>query len=113
MTTILKNGCFSLRELPEFKGYAIYQDYDCIKTLYDTDEERATHIFYQYVKNGFQELDRRKKWVKKGEYAFYTMDDGKKYTIMNINGRLRTFSGFVKEIKTPKELERQFKAEGM
>lgn len=111
MKTIIKNGCFSLKELPEFKGYAIYQDFDCIKTLYDTDEERATHIFYQYVREGFKELDRRKAFIKKGECAFYTNDDGKKYTIFNINGRLRTFTGFVKEIKTPKEFERTFKAE--
>ena len=113
MKTIIKNGKLCLKELPEFKGYAIYGEFDCIKTLYDTDEEHATHIFYQYVRNSFKEMDQRKVYIKRGECAYYTNDDGKKYTIYNINGRLRTFSGFVKEVKTPKEIERKFKTENL
>lgn len=111
MKIILKNGKYKLMELPNFKGFAIYEDYDCVKTLYDTDEERATHIFYQHVRNGFNELDAKKVYIKKSECMYYTNDDGKKYTIYNINGRLRTFSGFVKEIRTPKEIDKKFKAE--
>ena len=113
MRLVLKNGKYKLMELPLFKGFAIYEDFDCIKTLYDTDEERATHIFYQYVRNGFKDLDKKKALIKKGEFAYYTNDDGKKYTIYNINGRLRTFSGFVKEVKTPKEIEQKFKTENL
>jgi hypothetical protein len=52
-------------------------------------------------------------YIKRGECAYYTNDDGKKYTIYNINGRLRTFSGFVKEVKTPKEIEQKFKTENL
>lgn len=111
MKVILKNGKFKLVELPDFKGFAIYEDYECIKTLYETDEERATHIFYQYVRNGFKELDQKKVWLKLGEFMYYTIDDGKKYTVYNMGGRLKTFSGFIKEIRTPKEIERKFKVD--
>lgn len=111
MKIVLKNGKFKLMELPDFKGFAIYREFECIKTLYDTDEERATHIFYQHVRNGFKELDAKKVWLKRGECTYHITDDGKKYTIYNIDGRIKTFSGFIKEIRTPKEIELKFKAD--
>lgn len=109
---ILKNGKYKLVQLPKFKGYAIYDDFDCVKTLYDEDEERSTHIFYQYVKNQFSELDKKMVYIKRGECRFYTDDKDNKYTIFNIDNRIRVFKGFIREIVTPKSVANQFKTDG-